>query len=125
MLESAPEMRRWVWVAAGVTVLGGLAALGAARMAGRRGTRPTALLSVVTAWLGAWVLWGFAGGLAAQYGLLASYDSTLFGALAAAGGVWQYRTQVREGPQQGLAVFVAGQLVWLGVVLWQNGVLSR
>jgi hypothetical protein len=118
-------MRRWVWLAAGLVVLGGLVALGAARMAGRRGSRPTAVLSVVTAWLGAWVIWGFAGGLAAHYGVLAAYDSTLFAALAAIGGLWHYRTQMRQGPQHGLAVFVAGQLVWLGVVLWQNGVLVR
>ena len=118
-------MRRWAWLAAGAIVVGGLLALGAARMAGRRGSRPATLVSVVTAWLGAWVLWGFAGGLAAHYGVLATYDGTLFTVLAVAGGVWQYRTQVRRGRQQGLAVFVAGQLVWLGVVLWQNGALVQ
>ena len=53
----------------------------------------------------------------------AFYDGTLFTGLAVAGGVWQYRTHVRQGRQQGLAVFVAAQLLWLGVVLWQNGVL--
>ena len=118
-------MRRWVWLASGAVIVGGLLALGAARMAGRRGSRPATLVSVVTAWLGAWVLWGFAGGLAAHYGVLATYDGTLFTALALAGGLWQYRIQVRQGRQQGLAVFVAGQLVWLGVVLWQNGVLVQ
>jgi hypothetical protein len=41
------------------------------------------------------------------------------------GGVWQYRVQVRQGNQQGLAVFVAAQLLWLGVVLWQNGILVQ
>jgi hypothetical protein len=118
-------VKRWVWLAAGLIVLGGLVALGAARMAGRQGSRPATVLSVVTMWLAAWVLWGFAGGLAAHYGALAKYDGTLFTALAIAGGVWQYRTQVRQGRQQGLAVFVAGQLLWLGVVLVQNGVLIR
>ena len=118
-------MSRWGWLAAGIVVLGGLVAVGAARVAGRRGSRPATLVSVVIGWLGAWVLWGFAGGLAAHYGVLATYDTTLFTALAVAGGVWQYRTQVRQGRQQGLAVFVAGQLLWLGVVLWQNGVLLR
>jgi hypothetical protein len=116
---------RWVWLAAGLAVVGGLTALAAARMAGRRGSRPAALVSVVTMWLAAWVLWGFAGGLAAHYGALATYDSKLFTALAVGGGVWQYRTQARQGTQSGLAVFVAGQLVWLGLVLWQNGVLMR
>jgi hypothetical protein len=118
-------VKRWVWLAAGALVLGGLVAVGAARMTGRRGSRPATLVSVVTAWLGAWVLWGFVGGLAAHYGVLATYDGTLFSLLAVAGGLWQYRTQVRQGPQQGLAVFVAGQLLWLGVVLWQNGVLVQ
>ena len=45
-----------------------------------------------------------------------------YGALA--GGLWQYRTQLRQGREVGLAIFVGAQLVWLGVVLLQNGVLS-
>ncbi len=117
-------MKRWAWLLAGLLVLGGLVAAGAARAAGRRGSRPSTLVSVVTMWLAAWVLWGFAGGLAAHAGVLTTYDGTLFTVLAVAGGVWQYRMQVRQGRQQGLAVFVAGQLLWLGVVLWQNGVLT-
>lgn len=116
-------MKRWVWLGAGALVLGGLAVVGAARLAGRPGSRASTLVSVITAWLGAWVLWGFAGGLAAHTGLLTTYDGTFFGILAVAGAVWQYRTQVRQGRQQGLAVLVAGQLLWLGVVLWQNGML--
>ncbi|HEU4369697.1 MAG TPA: hypothetical protein VFV05_15865 [Methylomirabilota bacterium] len=118
-------MSRWGWLAAGIVVLGGLVAVGVARFAGRQGARPATLVSVVTAWVGAWVLWGFVGGLAAHYGVLATYDSSFFTLLAVAGGVWQYRAQVHQGRQQGLAVFVAGQLLWLGVVLWQNGVLFR
>jgi hypothetical protein len=117
-------VKRWAWLVAGVAILGGLVALGAARATGRSGSRPATLVSVVTMWLGAWVLWGFGGGLAARYGALATYDSTLFSVLALAGGVWQYRTHVQQGRQSGLAVFVAGQLLWLGVVLWQNGVMS-
>jgi energy-coupling factor transporter ATP-binding protein EcfA2 len=119
------RVKRWAWLLAGLIVVVGLVALGAARLAGRRGSRPSAVISVVTMWLAAWVLWGFAGGLAAQYGALTTYDSTLFTVVAVAGGVWQYRTQVRQGRQQGLAVFVAAQLLWLAVVLWQNGVLIR
>jgi hypothetical protein len=117
-------VKRWAWLAGGLAVLFGVIAVGAARMAGRRGSRPATLVSVVTAWLGAWVLWGFVGGLANHYGL-ATYDGQLFAVLAVAGAVWQYRVQTRQGRQQGLAVFVAGQLVWLGVVLWQNGVLIQ
>jgi hypothetical protein len=114
-----------VWLAAGLVVAGGLASLGAARALGRRGARPAALLSVVTMWLGAWVLWSFAGGLAARYGMLDTYDSPLFLVLAVIGGVWQYRAQVGKGRERGLVVFVGAQLLWLGVVLVENGVLTR
>jgi hypothetical protein len=117
-------VKRWVWLAAALLVLGGLLAVGAARLTGRQGSRPATLVSVITMWLAAWVLWGFVGGLAAHYDV-ATYDATLFTALAAVGAVWQYRTQARQGRQQGLVIFVAGQLVWLGLVLWQNGVLIR
>jgi hypothetical protein len=116
-------MTRGAWLLAGLVVVGGLVALGAARVAGRPGSRAAILISVVTMWLGAWVLWGFGGGLAARYGALATYDGTLFTVLALAGGVWHYRTHVQQGRQSGLVVFVAGQLLWLGVVLWQNGVV--
>lgn len=116
-------MRRWAWLAAGVVVVSGLVALGAARLLGRPGSRPATLVSVVSAWLAAWVLWGFAGGLAARYGLLETYDGALFAAVAAIGGVWQYRVQLRRGRDRGLTVFVAAQLLWLAVVLLQNGLL--
>ncbi len=122
LAERDPRVKRWVWAAGGMVVLCSLLALGAARMAGRQGSRPAALISVITGWLGAWVLWGFVGGLANHYGL-ARYDGTLFALLAVAGAVGQYRVQTRQGRQQGLAVFVAGQLLWLGVVLYQNGVV--
>jgi hypothetical protein len=117
-------VRRWLWLLIGTLVAGGLVSIAAARLTGRRGSRPATLVSVVTMWLAAWVLWGFAGGLAAHYGVL-TYDGTLFTLVAAGGGIWQYRTQIRQGRQQGLAIFVAAQLLWLGVVLWQNGVLIR
>jgi hypothetical protein len=117
-------VKRWLWLFAGLVVLCALGATGAARVLGRPGSRPATLLSVVTGWLGAWVLWGFAGGLANHYGL-ATYDGSLFAFLAVAGAVWQYQVQIRQGRQQGLAVFVAAQLLWLGVVLWQNGVFIQ
>ena len=118
-------MKRWVWLTAGLIVLVSIAGLWTARLAGRRGSRFSVLITVVTGWLAAWVLWGFVGGLAAHYGVLGTYDSTLFAVLAIIGGVWQYRTYVRKGREPALAVFVAGQLLWLGVILVQNGVLSR
>jgi len=118
-------VRRWIWLAGGVVIAGSLLAMGASRVIGRRGSRPAAVVSVVTGWLAAWVLWSFAGGLAARHGLLETYDGSLFAIVAIVGGLWQYRTQVRQGRERGLAVFVAGQLLWLGVVLVQNGVLER
>jgi hypothetical protein len=118
-------VRRWVWLAGGLLIAGGLAAAGAARLFGRRGSRAAAVVSVVSMWLAAWVLWSFAGGLAAQYGLIDTYDGSLFLLLAAIGGLWQYRAQVDRGREHGLAVFVGAQLLWLGVVLLQNGVLTR
>ena len=118
-------MKRWVWLTAGVLVIAGLAGLATARLVGRRGSRFSVLLTVVSGWLAAWVLWGFAGGLAAHYGVLQTYDGTPFTILAIVGGIWQYRTHVRRGREPALAVFVGGQLLWLGVVLVLNGVLSR
>ena len=83
------------------------------------------MVFVVGMWLAAWVLWSFAGGLAARYGALDRYDGSLFAALAAMGGVWQYRVQVRQGRDRGLTIFVAAQLLWLSIVLVQNGALNR
>jgi len=112
------------WLAGGAVITGSLLALGASRLFGRRGSRPAALISVLSGWLGAWVLWSFVGGLAASHGVLDTYDGSWFALLALVGGFWQYRTQVQLGRERGLAVFVAGQLVWLAVVLVRNGVLS-
>ena len=117
-------MKRWIWLAGGVVIAGSLLALVASRALGRQGSRPATLLSVVTGWLAAWVLWSFAGGLAARHGLLATYDGTLFALVAVAGAFWQYRAQLRQGREVGLAVFVGAQLLWLGVVLVQNGILA-
>ena len=117
-------MRRWIWLAGGVVIVGSLLTLGASRLIGRTGSRPATVVSVVTGWLAAWVLWSFTGGLAARHGLLETYDGTLFAVVAVVGGFWQYRTQLHQGRERGLAVFVAAQLLWLGVVLLQNGVLA-
>jgi hypothetical protein len=118
-------VKRWVWLVAGLLVVVGVTGLGVARLTGRKGSRPSALLTVISGWLAAWILWGFAGGLAAHYGALDKYDGTLFVILAIAGGIWQYRTHVRRGREPALAIFVGGQLLWLSVILFQNGVLSR
>lgn len=118
-------MSRWVFVATGVLLLAGVATVAVARRLGGSGSRASVLVTVVAGWLTAWVLWGFVGGLAVRYGALATYDPTLFAALALGGGFWQYRTQVRAGRERGFAVLVGGQIAWALVVLVQNGILDR
>lgn len=105
-------------------MLAGIAGVAVARALGWSGSRLSAAVSVTSLWLGAWVLWSFAAGLAARYGVLAWYDGGLFGLLSLAGGAWQYRTEVRDGRQRGLIVFVSGQLLWLVILLVQNGAFS-
>jgi hypothetical protein len=112
-----------------LTVLTVLAVAGAgavvARTFGRRETRASLLVGVLAHWLAAYVLWTFAAGLAHRYGLLSAYNSYLFVVLAVVVGSWHYRTLLARGRQQGLAVFVGGQLVWLVIVLVQNGLLRE
>ena len=116
-------MTRWTLAVGAVLVLGAIVSVALARALGWSGTRLSVLGSVIALWLTAYVLWGFAGGLAAHYGLIARYDGALFAALAVAGGAWQYRTQLSRGRDRGLTVFVAGQLLWLVVVMARNGLL--
>ena len=117
-------MSRWALALSAVLLVGGLLTVAAARRLGKSGSRPSVFVSVLALWIAAWALWGLVGGLAAQYGILHRYDGTLFAALALAGGAWQYRTQVRQGRERGLTVFVAAQILWLVVVMVRNGVLA-
>jgi hypothetical protein len=116
-------MTRWALALSIVLLLGGVVTVAVARRLGKSGSRPSVFVSVVALWIAAWALWGAVGGLAAQYGLLQRYDGTLFAALALAGGTWQYRTQVRQGRERGLTVFVAAQILWAVVVMARNGAL--
>jgi len=115
---------RWVLAALGTVLLLGLAVAAAARFLGRPGSRASILVSVVASWLGAWILWTFAGGLLVQGGVLATYQGALFAPVALLGALAQYRVYVRAGRVEGLVVFVGGQLAWLAVVLVQNGALG-
>jgi hypothetical protein len=115
---------RWALTLSIVLLVGGIVTVAVARRLGKSGSRASTLVSVVASWIVAWALWGVVGGLAAQHGLLDRYDGTLFAALALGGGAWQYRTQVRQGRERGLTVFVAAQIFWLVVVMARNGVLS-
>lgn len=116
-------MTRWVFsTLAVVLVVSGLTVL-AARLLGRA-SRASILVSVIAHWLGAFVLWSFAGGLAQHYGVLATYPGAFFGLVALGGGIWHYHTIVRAGRERGLTVFVGVQLGWLVIVLAQNGMFS-
>ena len=117
-------MTRWALVLSVVLLLAGVVSVAVARRLGKSGSRPSVFVSVVALWIAAWAIWGLFGGLAARYGVLDRYDGTLFAALALAAGAWQYRTQVREGRDRGLTVFVAAQILWLVVVVARNGVLA-
>ena len=116
-------MTRWVIALAVVLLLGGVVTVAVSRRLGKSGSRPSVFVSVLALWIAAWALWGLVGGLAAQYGLLHRYDSSLFAALALTAGAVQYRTQVRQGRERGLTVFVGAQILWLVVVMARNGVL--
>lgn len=122
-----PEARvtRWTLAAFGLLILLGAGGVALARFFGRSGSRASILVSVVAHWLCAYVLWSFAGGLARQYGLVDTYETSWFLLLALVGVVWHYRLQIRAGREQGRAVFVGGQLLWLVIVLVQNGVFRN
>lgn len=117
-------MSRWAFTLTAVLIVAGATAVWWARVFGRSGSRLSVLVSVLSGWLGAYVLWSLAGGLAARYGVLTTYNGALFAAVAVVAGTWQYHAQVRQGRERGLTIFVAAQLVWLVVVVVQNGVLG-
>jgi hypothetical protein len=115
---------RWTLALGAALVLGAAVTVAVARALGWSGSRLSVLGSVVALWLTAYVLWGFAGGLAAHYGLIARYDGAAFAAVAVVGAAWHYRAHVRRGRDLGLTVFVGAQLLWLVVVLARNGLLA-
>ena len=117
-------MTRWALVLSAVLLAAGIVTVAVARRLGKSGSRPSVLVSVVASWIAAWALWGLVGGLAAHYGWLQRYDGTLFVALAVVAGGWQYRAHVRRGRERGLTVFVGAQLLWLVVVMAENGVFT-
>ncbi len=118
-------MIRWVLLTFLTILALGVAATLVGRFLGRPESRASVLVSVIAHWLGAYVLWTFAAGLAHRYGVLSAYDSYLFVILAVVVGFWHYRMRIERGPQQGLAVFVGGQLAWLVILLIQNGLLRQ
>ncbi|MBI4594600.1 MAG: hypothetical protein HY728_10330 [Candidatus Rokubacteria bacterium] len=117
-------MTRWALATLVAVLLAGAATVAVARFFGKSGSRASVLVSVVAHWLGAYAVWNFAGGLALYYGALSAYNGTLFAVLALVVGYWHYRTRLSAGPEPALAVFVGAQLVWLVVVLAQNGLFG-
>jgi hypothetical protein len=116
---------RWAFALTGAIIVLGCLAIWTARFFGRSGSRLSVLVSVLSGWVSAYVLWSFAGGLAARYGFLESYNGGFFSLFALVSGMWQYRAQVSHGRERGLTVFIAAQLVWLAIVLFQNGALRN
>ena len=118
-------MTRWALLTF-LGILGlGVATVLVARFFGRSDSRASVLVSVIAHWLAAYVLWTFAAGLAQRYGVLAVYDSYFFVILAVVVGYWHYRIRIARGREPGLVVFVGGQLVWLVILLVQNGVFKQ
>ena len=116
-------MTRWALLTLGAFIVLGALGIAAARFFGKSGSRLSVQVTVVAQWLGAYVLWSFAAGLAAKYRLIADYEAGWFVLFAVVIGWWHYRVRMSAGAERGLAVFVGAQLVWLAVILVRNGVL--
>jgi len=115
---------RWGLTTLAFLLLLACAAGAAGRLLGRRpDAGRSVLVTVVASWLGAYVLWTFLGGLLLAYGVLRAYDGGVFGLVALGAGALHYRVHRRVGREQGLAVFVGGQILWLIIVLVRNGIL--
>ena len=117
-------MTRWVFSALGALLVLGVVTVAVARFFGKSGSRASIGVSIAARWLTVYVLWGFAGGLALTYGLLATYNSPAFAVIGLLGAVCEYRAHVRAGRERGLAIFVGVQIAWLVFVLFQNGMLA-
>lgn len=118
-------MRRWLFATLGVLFVASVIGARVARAVGFRSPRVSSLVSVLSQWLAAYALWSLAGSLALRYELLAVYDPNLYALLALIGGICHYRTQVTAGRERGRIVFVGGQIVWLVVLLFQNGAFTN
>jgi len=126
LAAGVPEARvtRWALVMLGVFVAIGVLGVATARFFGKSGSRLSIQVSIVAQWLGAYVLWSFAAGLAAKYRLITEYEAGWFVLFAVVVGWWHYRVRVSAGAERGLAIFVGAQLVWLAMILVRNGVLG-
>lgn len=117
-------MSRWALATLVVLFLLGAGAVALARLFGKSGSRASVGVSIIAHWLGAYVLWSFAAGLAVTAGLLTTYQSAAFAAICLLGALVQYRAHLQAGRDRGLVIFVGVQLAWLVFVLFQNGMLT-
>jgi hypothetical protein len=115
---------RWALLTLGAFLVLGVIGVATARFFGQSGSRLSIQVSVVAHWLAAYVLWGFAAGLAARYRLIHSYESGWFVLFALAGAWLHYRARLAGDAERGLAVFVGAQLVWLFLILLRNGIFD-
>jgi hypothetical protein len=113
---------RWIVGTLAALVLSGIGLVSLARALGWSGSRLSVLVSVLAQWLAAWLVWGVAGHLAVTAGLLDRYEPALFAAIGLFAGLWQYRAAVGAARERARVVFVGAQLLWLVIVLAQNGV---
>jgi len=116
-------MTKWAVLTLLGFILLGVAGVATARFFGKSGGRLSVQVSVMAHWLAAYVLWSFAAGLASKYRLITDYEAGWFGLFAIAGGWVHYRARLAGDVERGLFVFVGAQLVWLGVILYRNGLL--
>jgi hypothetical protein len=114
---------RWFFGTLAVLLVGSGVLVVAARVLGRPGSRAAALVSVLSQWLAAYILWSFAGGLAHRQGYLEVFEPAVFGVLALVGGFWQYRSVVAGAREHARLVFLGGQLLWIVILMVQNGVV--
>ncbi len=114
-------MTRWAFVTLVAVLAVGAVGVFVARKLGRSNSRASALTSVVSQWLAAWVLWTFAAGLLLRSGVLVTYEQTIFTIVAFAGAWLHYRTLVTGARERARAIFVGVQLAWLVVLLVRNG----
>ena len=123
--DTAPTtMTRWALVTLAVLFLLAVGTVTLARLLGKSGSRASIGVSVIAHWLGAYVLWSFAAGLAVTAGFLTTYQTAAFAAICLLGALVQYRAHVQAGRERGLVIFVSVQLAWLVFVLLQNGLLT-
>jgi hypothetical protein len=114
---------RWALLTLGAFILLGALGVATARFFGKSGSRLSIQVTIVAQWLGAYVLWSFAAGLAAKYRLITDYEAGWFVLFALVAGWWHYRVRLTAGAERGLAIFVGAQLVWLAIILVRNRVL--